>query len=219
MQHLKVFAWQAIGMAALSLAGCAEVKEPEQQQASPAAAAPRLFTLETYEDDELPGTQRTIGPVDEEHLIVPIPDDWIVPPRNSRWLARAQFVREEPYPMIFVTGGEANETDAQGNPIEQLDESNLQAYAKQVEEELAQEHLERGGSAETAPEVSGLKVGPFYGVMYVRPAVAGGKSLERLMIITIEHGRKYEVELRALRGTLRTFRPQAYAVAARLKIS
>ena len=54
--------------------------------------------------------------------------------------------------------------------------------------------------------------------MYVKPASAGGKSLQRLMLVVIERGREYQVELRALRGTLRRFRPEAYAVAARLKV-
>jgi len=215
MQHLKAFALLGLGIAGLLLAGCVDVQELEQEQQRRAEPVPKLFVLETYSDDELPGTQRTIGPVDEEHLIVPLPDDWHVPPRNSRWLMRVQYERDNPYPSIIVTGGEASETDAEGSPIKHLSEANLQAYAKQLEQKLTEEQLEKGGGA---PEVSGLKVGNFHGVMYVQPAVAGGKNLERLMIITIQRGRKYEVELRALRGTLRSFRPQAYAVAARLQV-
>jgi hypothetical protein len=194
--------------AGLLLAGCsAEVEQSPSAKQPPAAQAKApVFTIEEYGAADLPGTGRMMGPVDDGHLSVPIPDDWFAPPRSSKWLMRVQFVPEQTYPTIIVTGGE----NAEG--VEQLDKANLKAFAEKLRAELAEKR-----KAE-APEITGVKIGDFYAVKYHTPAVAGGTSLSRLMIVTIQKGRRYNVELRALRGTLSRFRPEALAVASRMKV-
>ena len=129
----------------LFLAGCVDVEQIEQEQARAAAPPPKVFSYEEYADDELPGTERTLGPLDDEHLIVPIPDGWFVPARSSKWLMRSQFVRDNPYPSIIVTGGASAATDAGGDVIKQLGASNWRQYAKQLEAKLAEEHQARVG--------------------------------------------------------------------------
>lgn len=197
--------------AGLLLAGCSAEGEPPSPAAPPQAKAP-VFTIEAYSDADLPDTGRMMGPLDDGHLSVPIPADWFAPPRSSKWLMRVQFVPEQTYPTIIVTGGE----NAEG--VEQLDKSNVKAFAEKLQAELAEKRKTAAGADADVPEVTGLKIGDFYAVKYHAPAVAGGTSLSRLMIVTIQKGREYHVELRALRGTLSRFRPEALAVAARMKV-
>jgi hypothetical protein len=200
--------------AGVLLGGCSD----EVEQGSPSVPAPAaqakasVFTIEEYDDADLPGTGRTMGPLDDGHLSVSIPDEWFAPPRSSKWLMRVQFVPEQTYPTIIVTGGE----NAEG--VEQLDKSNLKDFAEKLQAELAEKRRAAAGADADVPEVVGVKIGDFYAVKYHAPAVAGGTSLTRLMILTIQKGREYHVELRALRGTLSRFQPEALAVAARMKV-
>ncbi len=209
----------ALVLLLLVTAGCVDFDELEREIERRNAPPPKRFQVDSeWTDEALPSTKREIGGLDDEHLIVPIPDDWYVPPRDRRWIARMQYTREDTYPTILIRGGENSDALTKGEPIQNLGKSNLEAYAEQVQQRLEEEREKKKLDVEDTPEVKGLRIGRFDAVTYTQPSHADGRRLDRLVIITIQRGRKYTIELRTLRGTLRLFRPVAYAVASRMKV-
>jgi hypothetical protein len=192
--------------------GCADVdeldsdaKKPKDGASQAAPAKPAAPTITSIPADDLPKMGALVGPLDDGHLEVPVPDGWYVPPRDSKYLFRMAREQNVAYPTIIVEGGEKEAADP-----DSLGKENVLEYAKSLQADLA-------GAGEP-PEVRALNIDGVYAVAYDKGAKAGGTSLNRQFLITIQQGRKYTVELRAFRGTLKDYRGKAYGVAARLKI-
>jgi len=199
----------------LPAAGCVDVDAIEDP-AEPAPTTtkkkqPPKPTIQVVDVDGLPGSDRNIGPLDDDHLLIAVPAEWQVPPKSSKYLFRAQFDTSQPYPSVIVNGGEPEE----GTP-ETLTRENVVAFGKALQKRLDAELAAAGASQ--IQEVRPVQLGDLYAVEYVRGAQSGGKKLDRLMLITALHGRQYTFELRAYRGTLAKFRPVLYSVASRSKI-
>lgn len=144
--------------------------------------------------------------LDGGRVSVAPPAGWYLPPRDRRWLLRAQFDRRHAYPALLLYVQE----DAEAEPL--TPGTHAAEAAARLARRLAAEDEQQDPAASTL-----IQIGGFVGVEQVRAARAGSVRLERLLLVTTQPGRRYTLELRTLRGTLRDFRPVAYALAAALE--
>jgi len=177
-------------------------EEPKTEQ-TPATAKYSLTQIETA---ELAPLGDYMPPVDDFHLEVPVPEGWLAAPRSSQYLMHLRGDRASAYPAILVTGAAA-EGDLQAYTA-----ANIEAAYDKLREEL-KEH-----DSTIEQPLRAIKLGDRYALEHVRRASAENRPIERLMIVVVEDGRKYDFELRAIEGTLEQFRDHAYAVIAETKI-
>jgi hypothetical protein len=189
------------------LAGCAEpatrpILVPEN---SPEATKPAPAATVAVDPSTLPELADPLPPLDGGRLIVAGPKDWVLPPRDPRWLARFQRDSSTAYPSILIRAEAHDGPDLTAETATQL--------AEQVQAEL-----EKDAKSGSAPQVQPLLIGEFAGVQYVDERRTRANRVERLVLITARGSRRYSVELQALSGTRDKYRNAALAVAHGLKI-
>lgn len=193
---IRHLVWLVVPIGALP--GCGDSLKPPQSDEQAGPAEVKLRTLPKL-GDYLP-------PLDGNRIQVAPPRDWYLPPRSSKWIARFQISQRAGYPKIVI---QAEDYDG----IFKVSEENVGQFARQI----AAEYEADGSTAKLASPVEPIKVGQFCGVDYVRRAKSGNMVVDRLFMETVVAGRKYSIELRAVQGTVRKFRPHLLAVAGGIK--
>ena len=162
---------------------------------------------------KLPKTGNLSPRLDDGFLEVPIPDGWHVPPKNNKWLFRMQSSPTATYPTIIITGGRNADVGPDGKLVE-FKRDAVGPYASSL-----QKHLQKTTNAKNFIRTAEpLRLGKRYVVHYADRVKSGDSLLDRLFVIVIRGGRKYTVEMRALRGALDEYSPIVYAVAGRLTV-
>jgi len=151
--------------------------------------------------EDLPEVDTALGPLDEGRVMVAPLSGWFIPSRDSRYVIRFRLAPDIAYPTIVVTA-------ADYESIFDLSPENVEQFAAQVNDEIAQ----RGESAGLVAPVAPILIDQCPAVSYQRRGKSRKQIVERYFLETVAGGRRYTVELRALRGTLEKFRPFAWAV-------
>lgn len=194
-----IWVWASLVVVA-GVVGCGA---PEDRRAPSPAGTPGARQIDTK---NLPRLGDPMAPLDEGRLEVAPPENWHVPPRRPRWLARFQADSGSPYPVIFVT---AEDADA----VLHVTRDNLGEFAAAVRNEL----LADPGTQRLAADLQPVVVGGFRGTLYRRWGKSDGRVMERWMLETAANGRRYTLELRSREGLADEYLPHLYAVASGLQ--
>jgi hypothetical protein len=187
-------------------AGCGTTEQPRKPSAGTASPADAVLRIDVA---TLPPVGDPLPPLDGGRLQLAGPRGWVLPPRDKQWLVRFQTQPDVAYPSILVTG-----KDAIG--IESLTAKNVRDFADRTQSALDDEL--RPQKQRLLKPVAPLRIGDRYWIEYARGAQAGGTRLERLFLVTVVAGREYTIELRTYVGSLAKRRPEALAVAAKMKV-
>ncbi len=157
---------------------------------------------------ELPELGMPRGPLDDDRIEMAPPENWIVPSRKTGWVIRFKESDTHSYPRIYVTAESYED-------LIDVSASNVDEFARQISVALAEDPRV---SKLTEP-VTPVEIGELAGVTHGRRAKDPKKNVvvERVFIETVLAGRKYTLELQALRGTLRKYRAYLHAVAAGIR--
>ncbi len=176
--------------------GCGGDSGSQPSGGQPAGSGPTIVKAE-----DLPGLDPALGPLDDGRVMVAPLSGWYIPVRNSDYVIRFRLAQDIAYPTILVTA-----TDYE--PIFDLSPENVEQFATQVADEIAQ----RGESAGLIAPVAPILIGGRPAVTYQRRGKSGKQIVERYFLETVAGGRRYTLELRALQGTLSEFQPYAWAL-------
>ncbi len=162
---------------------------------------------------KLPETEDGPPPLDEGHLVVRTPKKWSMSPRSAERLFRTREKRGVKYPAITITH---YPVDADG--VQTLDAENVKTFAAQLQKELEanQVELRRNVLPLKIELPSGKSI---HVVDYVRSAIVNDQRIDHLVIIRIEQGHGYQVDLQSVGIMLPRYRLHAYAVASTMEIS
>jgi len=155
---------------------------------------------------QLPEVSDLIGPLDEGRLKAAAPKGWVVPPRSSEYIVRFKASAQTSYPTIIITG-------ADYDPVFDVSQDNVAGFAKQI----AADFEGAEGVSKLAKEISPLEIGQRWGITYGRRAKVKKLIVDRLFFETVVSGRKYNFELRTLKGTVGKYRPYLLAVVGGVK--
>ena len=187
--------WFVNLLAPLLILGCGG--EPK----APVSETPRTVSLQ-----QLPEMDDLIGPLDEGRLEAAAPKGWVVPPRSSEYIVRFKASRQVTYPTIIITGEDYE-------PVFDVSKDNVADFANQV----AADFEGAEGMGKLAKEISPLEVGHRWGITYGRRAKVKNLIVDRLFFETVVSGRKYNFELRTLKGSVSKYRPYLLAVVGGVK--
>ena len=185
--HPCIVAWLCVLLA--TILGCGS-PSPEP------VAAPSTETKTVT----LPDLDQPLGPLDGNRINVPPPKGWQVAPRSSSCLVRFKASPTLSYPSILVTAEDYQE-------MATVSGDNVGEFATQVAATMDDD------PAKLAVDVTPTTVGRRSYVTYQRLAKVKQAVLERMFLDTVVAGRKYQFELRTLKGTLGKFEPYLLAVA------
>jgi hypothetical protein len=199
------FPTAAAALLTAALAGCQEQSIPVAPPIAPAGTTqqPAAPAIEEIDVTRLPALGDTSPPLDGGRLEAAGPADWSLAPRRPEWLIAYRITPSTAYPILMV-----NAEDATGKADTTAE--NAAALGSEIAAAESQGMVE---------EPWPVKLGERYWVQYLRHAKAGDNSLERLILATVIGGRRYTVELRTQLGTADTYRAQAQAVAAGLRLT
>ena len=175
---------------------------PNQDDEAP-PPAPVSKQLQIVNVDQLPGLDDSIGPLDDGHIKISPPKGWYPLSRSRKWIVHLKMSRVMNYPRIGVTAEDYEN-------VFNVSEANAGEFAEQIATTLGRS----GQAAKLAGPVGPIKIGRFVGITYQRRAKVGKNYVDRLFVETVVAGRKYAIELWALRGTLKRYRPYLMATAA-----
>ena len=165
--------------------------------------APHSKPIRIVDTRQLPRLDDPIRPLDDGRFKISPPEGWYVLWRSRKWMVQFKMSRAVSYPRIGVTAEDYEN-------IFNVSQDNAGEFAEQIATALQQS----GEAARLVEAVAPIKIGPFVGVTYQRRAKVGKNFVDRLFVETVVAGRKYSIELWALRGTLKKFRPYLMATAA-----
>ncbi len=187
---------------------CSAVLAALTSGCGPPEKAPVSQEKQTVELGELPELGALIGPLDDGRVKVAPPKGWRVPSRKAGLVIYFKESERLTYPRIHVTAADCEN-------IINVSKDNVQEFARQVAAELnaTADEQQRKVSKLTEP-VRPVEVGRFFGVTHARRGKdKNQRVVQRVFVETVLDGRRYTVELQALKGTLRKYRPHLHAVA------
>ncbi len=164
--------------------------------------APVSKESKTLRVGDLPELGEPMDPLDDGRIVVAPPAGWHIPSRDSKWIVRFKSSPKLRYPTIMLTAEDYED-------VFNVSKDNVDEFAEQVSALLEQD----GKTARLADEITPVEVKRFVGITYRRRARVKKKIIERVFAETVVAGRKYTLELRALKGTDERFRPYLFAVA------
>jgi len=195
MQGLRAFWYTGWIMSLAWVCGCGGPAE-----------APVSTTPKTVQVQQLPELADLVGPLDSGRLEAAPPQGWLLPPRSSEYIVRFKASPQTSYPSILVTAEDYE-------PVFNCSKDNVDEFARMV----ADHFDETGQSGKLAEEITPLQLGRRWGISYARRAKVKNLIVDRLFFETVVSGRKYNFELRTLKGSLPKFRPYLLAVVAGVK--
>lgn len=178
------------------------IDTPDENREAP-PKAPVSKELRIVDARQLPGLDDPIGPLDDGRIKTSLPEGWYVMSRSRQWIIRLKMSRTMSYPRIGVTAEDYEN-------IFNVSGDNVDEFAEQIATALGHS----GEAAKLAGPVAPIKIGSFVGITYQRRAKVGKNFVDRLLVETVVTGRKYTIELWALRGTLKQYRSYLMATAA-----
>ena len=153
-------------------------------------------------------------PVDGGSLQVQTPEGWTTSTEGSEALV-SMNPDESGYPTIFIIASESGRKIL----VKNFTKSNVKAEAERLAATLKAEGVELTRSVNPV-KIDMRDFDPVYVLRYSLSGAAEDSEtkFDRLILLFAQGGRRYQVELRALQGTLEEYRNALYAVAGSMRV-
>ncbi len=190
----------ALVVPAIFMTGCGKPSESTSEPAPSEKKKPVEIPL-----DSLPPLSGTLPPLDDGRVEIAPPPNWHIPSRSSEYVVRFQITRKRRYPIIAVTG-EDYET-----VFNVSDKGTAETFAQQRSAAMA------GEGVTLAQKVTPLRVGPHWGIAYMKQGKDKNNIIDQMIFETVVDGRKYKYEMRMLTGDFEKHKSIFFAVVGRTK--
>lgn len=146
------------------------------------------------------------GAPDEGRLKLNTPKDWDWLPKRSEYIAAFYLKDKNAPPLIFL-----REATYPVDGVENVTKEDVEGFAEKVAAGLKQNEVT------PAEPIRPMIIGDTPVVRYVLHSRRGNNAVERQILVTVQNGRQYEIDLQVYPKTITTYRDAGYAVAASME--
>lgn len=199
----------------LLLAGCSNPVDPAPNgDGAPTDGSPKtvdgltILPLKTVAANTLPiDSERPFpGAPDGGRLELNTPKEWDWLPKRSEYIAAFYFKDKNAPPLIFL-----REAKYPVEGVETVTSESVAGFAEKVAANLKQNDVK------PIEPIRPMMLGDTPVVRYVLLGKRGNNAIERQILVTVQNGRQYEIDLQMYPKTMEMFRDAGYAVAASMK--